>query len=84
MLISFAARARHGKPSGISAVFRVSAELCGRRHASSAPTIDKKKYSHTLKLPTTTFPLRHKNQYDVDTKYRERTTIDLYQRQVSP
>lgn len=43
----------------------------------------RKKYSATLLLPKTDMPLRAKNPVALETKYRARTTDELYREQVS-
>ncbi|KAK4689695.1 isoleucyl-tRNA synthetase, partial [Tremellales sp. Uapishka_1] len=62
--------------------FHLSASLppCSTRFASTAVnTSDKKKaYSHTLLLPKTSFPLKHKDVVSAEQAYRARTTDELY------
>ncbi|WWC70979.1 uncharacterized protein I206_104932 [Kwoniella pini CBS 10737] len=57
------------------------------RHASTASStaIDKKKaYSHTLLLPKTDFPLKHKDIVAAEKRYRYKTSDQLYKEQNNP
>ncbi|KAK8858784.1 isoleucine-tRNA ligase [Kwoniella newhampshirensis] len=52
------------------------------RFASTATSSDKRKaYSHTLKLPKTSFPLKHKDVVAAEKKYRLKTCDELYKEQ---
>nr|XP_019012976.1 isoleucine-tRNA ligase [Kwoniella pini CBS 10737]OCF51757.1 isoleucine-tRNA ligase [Kwoniella pini CBS 10737] len=56
------------------------------RHASTASStaIDKKKaYSHTLLLPKTDFPLKHKDIVAAEKRYRYKTSDQLYKEQIT-
>ncbi|WWD05103.1 hypothetical protein V865_003175 [Kwoniella europaea PYCC6329] len=58
------------------------------RYASTtsraAEKIDSRKaYSHTLLLPRTDFPLKHKDVVEAEKKYRLKTSDLLYKEQVS-
>jgi isoleucyl-tRNA synthetase len=65
-----------------------SATHPARRYASTTATSgasqDKRKaYSHTLLLPKTSMPLKHKRPPEEERKFRARSTDELYRRQVS-
>lgn len=62
---------------------RLSVLGSNRRYATSQPS-DKpsSSYSHTVLLPKTDLPVRHKNQAAVDEIYKDRTTTELYKHQV--
>lgn len=49
--------------------------------ASTAPD-PRKAYSHTLLLPKTSMPLKHKRPPEEERKFRARSTDDLYRKQV--
>jgi hypothetical protein len=64
-----------------------AARSTARRHAStiasSGSSQDKRKaYSHTLLLPKTSMPLKHKRPPEEERKFRARSTDELYRRQV--
>ena len=53
-------------------------------YSTTTPSqVDKKAYSHTLKLPKTSFPLKHKNPVEVEARLRKKISDDLYKWQVS-
>ena len=50
---------------------------------SASVRADKKAYSHTLRLPKTSLPLKHKVPVDVEAKLRHKISDELYIWQVS-
>jgi hypothetical protein len=66
-----------------AALLRLSKCLSNRSLASAATGSKAKAWSNTLLLPSTKFPLRHKNPLEAELRYRPRTTDELYRKQVS-
>ncbi|WRT67996.1 uncharacterized protein IL334_004971 [Kwoniella shivajii] len=51
------------------------------RHVTTASSEKKKAYSHTLLLPKTDFPLKHKDVVAAEKRYRSKTADELYKEQ---
>lgn len=64
-----------------SAASILQARLATTKANDSAQS-KKKAYSHTLRLPKTPFPLKHKDVVAAEKRYRSRTCDELYKQQV--
>jgi isoleucyl-tRNA synthetase len=63
--------------------FHLACSSSQRFLSTSIPrTLDKKAYSHTLRLPKTDVPTRHKNPVAVEEKLRASLSDELYRWQV--
>lgn len=61
----------------------ISYHLQFSSYSTTARTLNKKAYSHTLLLPKSPVPLKNKSPVQTEQRLRERLSDDLYKRQAS-